>query len=350
MLTDRQLWYVRNMEPDTSREVVKPRRRRVSTDDQARIAITGGTGFVGRHLARALSSAGYEVVLIARGQDRRDDSVLRLPGVRFVASDLSNAADLARGFEGCGAVAHCAGINREVGSATYQRVHVEGTAAVVEAAREAQVGRIALLSFLRARPDCGSAYHESKWAAEELVRKSGIDYTVIKAGMIYGLGDHMLDHLSHTLFTLPVFATVGIHEQMIRPAAVDDIVDVLMASLLEGHLRNRTVLAVGPDVMQMSDAVRMVAEVLGRKVWIVPAPVWFHRALSAVFERTMRIPLISRAQVQMLAEGFLEPAPYADRLPQDLEPWHHLTADQIRKGLPEPGGFKLRDLRCSWAR
>jgi uncharacterized protein YbjT (DUF2867 family) len=53
------------------------------------------------------------------------------------------------------------------------------------------------LSFLRARPEWRSAYHESKWAAEQLVRASGLERTVLKPGMMYGLGDHMLDHLSH---------------------------------------------------------------------------------------------------------------------------------------------------------
>jgi len=87
----------------------------------------------------------------------------------------------------------------------------------VEAARRAGVRKIALMSFLRARPHCGSAYHESKWAAEEIVRSSGLDYTIVKAGMVYGRGDHMLDHLSHSLHTVPLFATVGLHEKPIRP-------------------------------------------------------------------------------------------------------------------------------------
>ena len=58
------------------------------------------------------------------------------------------------------------------------------------------MGKIIYLSFLRARPACGSRYHESKWAAEELVRGSGIDHTILKSGVIYGRGDHLLDHVS----------------------------------------------------------------------------------------------------------------------------------------------------------
>jgi uncharacterized protein YbjT (DUF2867 family) len=101
----------------------------------------------------------------------------------------------------------------------------------MEAARIAGVGKVALLSFLRARANCGSGYHESKWAAEEILRESGLDYTILKAGVIYGRGDHMLDHLSHALFTLPVFATVGLRDRAVRPLAVEDLVKALEAVL-----------------------------------------------------------------------------------------------------------------------
>ncbi len=78
-----------------------------------------------------------------------------MPGVTFVEAGIGDEGALTRPF-GCEAVAHCAGINREIGSQTYDRVHVEGTANVVRAATAAGAARLVLLSFLRARPDCGS--------------------------------------------------------------------------------------------------------------------------------------------------------------------------------------------------
>src|SRR5579863_8915987 len=214
-----------------------------------RIAITGGTGFVGRHLARSLAAKGHEVVLIARGVDQRDRSVLDLPNAYFFPSDLSSVDELARAFSGCGGVAHCAGINREIGQQTYERVHVQGTRNVVEAGRIAGVGKVAVLSFLRARANCGSGYHESKWAAEEIVRGSGLDYTIFKAGVIYGRGDHMLDHLSHALHTFPIFALVGFRDKPVRPLAVADLTRVLVAALVEGRLSRQTVAIMGPEQM-----------------------------------------------------------------------------------------------------
>jgi uncharacterized protein YbjT (DUF2867 family) len=311
-----------------------------------RIAITGGTGFVGRHLASALVSSGHEVVLIARGLDNRESGVKDLPNTRFFASDLSNVADLARAFSACGAVAHCAGISRQIGKQTYQRVHVEGTRHVVEAARQSGVGKLALLSFLRARPACGSGYHESKWAAEEIVRNSRIDYTILKAGVIYGQGDHMLDHLSHALFTFPVFATVGFADKPVRPLAVNDLTQILKAVLVQGRLSAQTVAVMGPEEMPLSAAVRRVAKVLGKRPLYVPMPVWFHYALGLLLEATMKIPLVSLAQVRILSEGIVEPLPACSTLPDDLMPTTPFTDEQIRNGLPQPAAFSRKDLRC----
>src|SRR5262249_50814594 len=158
--------------------------------------VTGGTGFVGSHLAEALVTAGHDIVLLARGVDTRAraDQIRRLDRVEFRAVDVADPSSIASALAGCDAVAHCSAINRELGAQTYDAVHCEGTRNVVAGAETAGVNRFVLVSFLRARPKCGSAYHESKWAAEEIVRTSSLEWTVVKPGMMFGLGDHMLDH------------------------------------------------------------------------------------------------------------------------------------------------------------
>ncbi|HEY6370258.1 MAG TPA: NAD(P)H-binding protein [Candidatus Sulfotelmatobacter sp.] len=312
-----------------------------------KIAITGGTGFVGSHFAKRVLAEGHEVVLLSRKADRLHDAVESSSRITRISSDLSDVDVLAAAFAGCDAVAHCAGINREIGSQTFQRIHVEGTRNVVEAARRGGVRRMALMSFLRARPDCGSAYHESKWAAEEIARQSGLDYTIVKAGMVYGRGDHMLDHLSHAFHTLPILATVGFKQKALRPLAVDDLVEVLYAALINGRLTRQTIAITGAEELYLSDAARRVANVLGRQILIVPAPLWFHYGLATVCEWTMKVPLVAKAQVRILSEGVVEPATECDPLPPDLTPSRRFTPEQIRSGLPEPGPFGVRDLRCS---
>jgi uncharacterized protein YbjT (DUF2867 family) len=310
-----------------------------------KIAITGANGFVGGQLARELARNGHEIVRIVR--DRR----LTKPQHRDVTPSelpvgLSNEEALVRGFTGCDAVAHCAGINRELGEQNYARVHVEGTRNVVNAAKRAGVKKVILISFLRARPNCGSKYHESKWTAEEIVRASGLDFTILKCGVIYGRGDHMLDHLSHAFYTFPVFALVGMRDQPIRPVAVEDVVKIMVAAITEGRLPRKTVAVTGPEQLTLSAAVKRVAEVLDKHPLTIRLPLAFHYTLGWFLERIMRVPLVSIAQVRILSEGIVEAFPPCDHLPDDLVPHIRYTNEQIQRGLPEAGAFGIHDLRC----
>jgi uncharacterized protein YbjT (DUF2867 family) len=297
-----------------------------------RIAVSGATGFVGRQVVRRLEAAGHEVVPLSRRT-----------GIDLTSSD---ATALSAAIEGCDAVVHCAGINREIGSQTYDALHIRGTQALVEAARSAGVGHICVLSFLRARPDGPTAYHRTKWAAEAIIRESGIAFTVVKAGVIHGRGDHMLDHLSHALHTFPVFGLVGMRERPVRPLAVDDVARILEAAATgDERLRDTTIAVVGPDEMMLGDAVRRVAKVVGRRPLYVRLPIAAHVALARVFEALMRVPLISVAQVHILAEGVVEASPPAAGPPADLVPTTPFTDAVIRAGLPEPARFRCGDLR-----
>ena len=311
-----------------------------------KVAITGGTGFVGRNIGRLLGQKGHDVTLIARGRDCSDPGIRNVPGIRFVAVDLAKLPELGRVLNGSDVVIHSAGINRELGLQTYERVHVESTRHLVESARQAGVRKLILISFLRARPNCGSGYHESKWAAEEIVRRSRLDYTILKCGVIYGRGDHMLDHLSHAFYTFPFFAFVGFRDQPIRPNAVEDVARIAAACAVDGVLPKRTVAVVGPEVLTLRQAVVRVAKVTGRMPLMFPLPVWFHYVLGWGVERVMRVPLVSRAQVRMLCEGLAEPAPPCELLPKELAPQIPFNEGQIRRGLPDPGPFTWRDLRC----
>ncbi|MFF3026902.1 NAD(P)H-binding protein [Microbacterium sp. NPDC057944] len=293
-----------------------------------RVAITGGTGFVGRNLAARLDDA----VVVSRRN-----------GV-----DVTDVDALTEAFRGCDAVAHCAGINRELGDQTFRRVHVEGTRAVVEAARRAGVGRIVMVSFLRARADCGSGYHESKWEAEEIVRGSGIPHTILKSGMIYGPGDHMVDHVTKAVRTLPFFWTVGFRERTARPVPVDDAVEVLLAAL-EGRIPDPTVAVMGVDEVTLGEAIRRIARVAGRRPAYLPVPVWTIRLLARITERLMVVPLVARAQARMLAEGVSGAAPPAPEPPVGIRPSRGFTDERIRAALPE-GRFGLSDLRIALPR
>ena len=318
------------------------------------VAVTGGTGFVGTHLVEHLLEGGHEVTALARGEtgsaDRLQAMAARVGRQDALGIETGSVTDgdaVAAAFEDAAAVAHLAGINFERGTQTYRRVHVEGTRTVLDAAESAGVGHLALTSYLRARPDAGSGYLESKWASEELVRESDLSTTVCKAGIVFGPGDQMVTQLARSIRTMPLFPGVGFRERELRPVAVDDLVAVLAAALVEHRLTDGTVAPVGPEVVTLEGAVHRVATALGRRAVVIPAPVTGLRGLAWVQERTMTRPAISRAALRMLAEGACDPAPahVCEPLPRELQPDTPFDVVAIEASLPEAGRYGPRDLR-----
>ena len=299
-----------------------------------KVAITGGTGFIGRHIADDLIAHGHEVIVIARGQYTRNTQPIE--GARGIALDITETDKLTDIFMGCDAIVHCAGTSLEDAKQTFQRLHVEGTRSAVMAAERARVKKFVLVSYLNVRPNVKSEYHTTKWQGEEIVRASRLNFTILKAGLVYGQGDHLIHNLSNLFRKMPVFAAVGLREKTVRLVAVEDLVEVIRASLDPNRFTRQTVAVLGPEEFPFSQAARRIAKAMGKPSLIIfPFPVFFHRLLAFFSERFMPKPLITKSQVQMLADGISQPTPESVPLPEDLRPKTLFTEEQIRKGLPK---------------
>ena len=148
------------------------------------VALTGGSGFVGRHLLRQLLDAGFAVRALMREPARAPLNHDKLTSVR---GDLANPASLRELVTGCQAVIHLVGIIEEKHGQTFESVHTEGTRRMLEATRSAgSVAKWVQMSALGVRPHAVARYHKSKWEAEQLVRQSGLDYTIIRPSIIHG--------------------------------------------------------------------------------------------------------------------------------------------------------------------
>lgn len=312
-----------------------------------RIAVTGGTGFVGSHLFEAFDAGDHEFVLLARGVEERTADLKAREDVRFVTGSVADVESLREAFEGCAVVVHLAGINHERGDQTYDAVHVEGTRNVVRAAEETAVSKIVLTSYLRARPDSGCGYHDSKWAAETIVRRSSLEHSILKPGVIYGPGDQLLCSIGRALSTAPIFPTIGFESRRIRPVAIADVVDVLAAATVDDRLADSTVAVVGPEELTITELVERVGESIGRAPVFVPTPRRLLYGMALVQTWVFETPLITPAGVRMLTEEATDPEPegVCDPLPADLDPTRSLSLQRIESGLGDIQRIGFADLR-----
>lgn len=312
-----------------------------------RVAITGGTGFLGRHLARRLVDGGHAVRLISRGRTALPEWADGAADVSHHAASVTDRDALQEAFDGCDAVAHLAGINYERGQQTYDRVHRAGTDAALAAADEAGVDRVVLTSYLRARPGTGSGYLTSKWDAERSARSASLPTTVLKPAAIFGPGDQLLTHLARWLVTVPVAPRAGLRDAAIRPVAVGDVVRVATAALTGDDLEDETVALMGPETLTVAALVRRIASAVDRPAVTVPTPAVGLHLGGWLFERTVDPPVVTRAGVRMLTEGMTEPAPASVcTVPgAALAPEQPPAVPYITEALDDVRRYGLADLR-----
>ncbi|MBI3857913.1 MAG: complex I NDUFA9 subunit family protein, partial [Planctomycetes bacterium] len=249
------------------------------------VAVVGGTGFLGRHVVAALRAAEWEVRPLSRrtGCDARklDPEALR----------------------GCEAVVNLAGIKREEGDQTFQAVHVDLVARLVEAMRTAGVRRLVHISVVVARAAPELPYHDTKWRGEEIVRASGLDWTILRPGVIYGAGDDLLSHLAVMINAAPVFPIVGDGSAPMMPVHAGDVAAGVVGALRNPESAGKMFEIVGPERLALRDVVARAAEALGRPVRILPTPVALMKLPVRIMEALMKKPLSTRAQLAMLVEG-----------------------------------------------
>lgn len=264
----------------------------------ARIAITGGTGFVGLHTVRALLRAGHDLRLVARGTRGGP----RPEGVRFARADVVAGTGLVEALEGCDAVVHLVAIIREKGGQTFEGVNAGGTANVVHAAEKAGVGHIVHLSALGADPAPRYAYLATKWQGEQAVRGGAVPHTVLRSSLMFGPGDGFFTVLTRLIRLNPVIPVVGDGRALFQPIAVTDVARII-ADCLERGPRNAVVEIGGPDHLSYEQILDIIRAELGVRRLKVHVPVPAMLPLAMLMDRLLRNPPVTPSQLRLLEKN-----------------------------------------------
>jgi NADH dehydrogenase len=255
---------------------------------------------VGREVVRQALAAGYPLRAIVR--EMKSARSLAAAGVEVFHGNVIHAPSLDGAFTGCKAVIHLVGIINEWQENTFQRAHVGATQNVLDAAKRAGVKRFVHMSALGTRANAVSRYHQSKWEAEEAVRKSGLAWTIIRPSLIYGPGDRSVNELVKVTRRAPVVPVFGDGRAKIQPVDVAHVAHSFVAAVRTDGAVQQTYDLCGPVAFSWNELFDKILAVQGlrRRKLHLPLPV--ARLLGAVLEKTSPYPPFNREQVIMSLE------------------------------------------------
>jgi len=270
-----------------------------------RIAVTGASGFVGRHVTTLLAGRGHQVRALVRDDPGRAAAALpaeRTPG------DLADPAALAALTRGADVIVHLVGIIVEAGAATFEAVHVEGTRRLLTAAREAGARRFVHMSAVGARDEPGATrYHRTKWRAEELVRSSGLSHAIFRPSIISGPENRPIRTLARLHRWSPLVPVFGDGGFAMQPVWIGDVA-LAFALAAERPALSGVFELGGPATLTYEEFVRAIGRAAGHPRPLVHVPLAVARAAAAALGVMGPLAPLTLDQLQMLVEGSATPA------------------------------------------
>lgn len=264
-----------------------------------KIFIAGGTGFVGGHVVRELTARGHQVRLLAHRRSESANSAIEI-----VEGDVTRMDSFAHAVAGCDAVINLVGIIREFPTKgiTFEHLHVQATDNMLAAAAKAGIRRYLQMSALGTRPNAVSDYHKTKFMAEELVRGSGLDWTIMRPSLIFGPKDAFINMLADQLRMVPVMPVIGDGLYRLQPIHADDVARCFAMALEMPETIGQTYELCGNDRLSYMELLDTVAAAIGKNPPYEPhLPLGLMEHVIPVMQNIPQFP-ITMDQLQMLIE------------------------------------------------
>jgi len=280
--------------------------------DYKEILVTGGTGFLGRHVCRALIARGFLPRLLVRvgSEGRIPEDVRRV--CRVTPGDVTNRECVVNAAQSTGAVVHLAGIIREfpARNETFEKVHVEATRHAVHAANHWRIPRFVHVSALGAEAGGPGGYFDSKGRAEEIVRNSGLSWTVFRPAGIFGPGDRFFTELGRAVRRAPFLPVPGDGEFLLQPVFVGDVVKGIADCLSRPDTEKRSFDVGGPERFTYNELVDRIAAAIGVRVRKARISVPRIRRATRILSRFEKFPLAPEMLDILLAGSTCDGGPY----------------------------------------
>ena len=266
-----------------------------------RVAILGGSGFIGRYVVKRLAERGDVVAVGARNAAAA--KFLKLKGdvgqVGLINIAIDDERLLPAFIAGNHAVVNCVGILQERGSQRFDRVHHTAPARLARLAREAGIARLIHISAIGADPRSTSAYARSKAAGEQAVRDAFPTVTILRPSIVFGPEDQFFNRFAALATVSPVLPLIGGGETRFQPVYVGNVADAVMRCLDDPATAGRTYELGGPKIYTFRALMELLLAEIRRKLLLIEIPF----GLASLQARLMAIlpnPPLTPDQVELL--------------------------------------------------
>jgi len=283
------------------------------------IIITGATGFVGEEIVKQVRAAGHPVRAIVRDPERASWLTERY-GAELFHGNVLYAPSIEGAMQGAKCVIHLVGIIREWKENTFERAHVQATKCVIDEAKKSGVKRFLHMSALGTRESARSRYHQTKWAAEDCVRKSGLAWTIFRPSFIYGPQDKSINVLAKLVRRLPFVPVLGGGNTRIQPISVENVARAFVGAIRNDESITKVYDLCGSEAFTWNELYDKLQLILGTRKPKIHLPLPVARVQAALFEKILPNPPFTRDQLLMLQEdniGDPKPAERAFMLEQE---------------------------------
>jgi NADH dehydrogenase len=266
------------------------------------ILVTGGTGFVGGHVVKALRARALDVRCLVRDTQRAER--LTSLGCELAEGDVTRPKSLAAATAGCDTIVHLVAI-RQGKPEDFQRIMVDGTRNLLAAAGEAGVGRFVHMSALgttEATTDL-VPYFGAKWQMEHDVRASGITHTIFRPSFVFGPDGGILSTFAKLARYAPVTPIIGSGMQRIQPIWADDVAVYFASAVDLPAAADRTFELGGPEAVTWNEFWERLKRALGVRRPTVHMPMAFMRLNARVAEHLPGDIPLTRDLLKMLETG-----------------------------------------------
>ncbi len=267
-----------------------------------KIFLTGSTGFVGKRILQDLLENKYQVrCLVRQGSEKK---IVHCKDAEIVNGDITDVSSLDGKLAGCDAVINLVGIIREFPSKgiTFEKLHYEGTVHLVRAAQAQEVRRFVQMSTLGARRDGKTQYQQTKFRAEEFVRKSGLDYTIFRPSVIFGPEDKFVNLFVKMLKLQQFVPVIGSGRYLLQPVAVDTVSMGFVKSMEQKDAIGKTFDVGGPERLEFNQIIDIIGEVICAPPHKIHIPASIMRLMAEMLDRLASFP-VTTDQITMLLEG-----------------------------------------------